>query len=253
MSASKNIEIEKSNVSDTQRQIAELDAAIQKFSERLEAMPEVSAPREDVVSDTVKRKMTVIFAVMTVIMVTFLYSSYAYFTATVGSAGNTITAGKAFVEFVEVSDTGAGGSFGEGGIERLSIFPGTDVMGDVAAVNSGVVSLYVRAIIYSDITLDERYQHRASEIDEDHLVFKINDTDWIKQGDYWYYNKAIDFNEKTTKFINGITFSKDMGNIYKDSVVNVKVRFEVVQANGNGDTPFEAVGWPTLSEGGASS
>ena len=249
---------ENKNVSDTQRQIAELDAAIMKFSERLEAMPEISAPKEDVVSDAVKRKMTVILAVMTVIMVTFIYSSYAYFTATVGSASNIIKASDVFFDIAEVEgDSTPGGSFGEAGVDNIRIFPGSKVEGDISAVNNGAVSLYVRATIYTTITLNERYEHRKDEIDVSHVIFDINNTNWIKSGDYWYYDHAIEHGEKTLKLVEGIHFDDDMGNIYKDSIVEVKVRFEVVQANGNGDTPFEATGWPTPTsaptEGGSAS
>ena len=53
---------ENKNLSEKERQLAELEAAIQKFSEKLESMPEVSKPKEDVVSLSVKRKMVVTVA-----------------------------------------------------------------------------------------------------------------------------------------------------------------------------------------------
>jgi hypothetical protein len=224
----------------------------------------VSKPKEDVVSASVKKKMTVMLAVIMVITVTFVYSSYAYFTATVDSASNVIKAGDVFFDIADVSGGGTpgtpgtpGGSFGEAGVDNIRIFPGSKVEGDISAVNNGAVSLYVRAIIYTTITLNERYEHRKDEIDVSHVIFDINNTNWIKSGDYWYYDHAIVHGEKTLKLVEGIHFDDDMGNIYKDSVVEVKVRFEVVQANGNGSTPFEATGWPTPTstptEGGAAS
>lgn len=255
---------ENKNLSEKEKQLADLEAAIQKFSEKLESMPEVSKPKEDVVSASVKKKMTVMLAVIMVITVTFVYSSYAYFTATVDSASNVIKAGGVFFDIADVSGGGTpdtpgtpGGSFGEAGVDNIQIFPGSEVTGDISARNNGALSLYVRATIYSSITLDERYKDRYNEVDPNHVQFEIDSANWIKQGDYWYYVRAIERNEKTSKFITGINFDDDMGNIYKDSVVKVKVRFEVVQANGNGSTPFEATGWPTPTstptEGGAAS
>ena len=41
-----------------------------------------------------------------------------------------------------------------------------------------------------------------------------------------------------------------MGNIYKGATVKIHVRFEIVQANGNGNTVFEATGWPVVGEEG---
>ena len=40
-----------------------------------------------------------------------------------------------------------------------------------------------------------------------------------------------------------------MGNLYKDSKINLKVRIEVVQASSNGESVFDAVGWPSENGG----
>ena len=54
--------------------------------------------------------------------------------------------------------------------------------------------------------------------------------------------------------LSSVTFSKQMGNLYKDSRISVTVNMEIVQSNNNGATVFDATGWPvqapTLEEGG---
>jgi hypothetical protein len=48
---------------------------------------------------------------------------------------------------------------------------------------------------------------------------------------------------ETTPLYSAVHFSKDMGNLYKDSAISVTAIMQVVQANYNGETVFDAVGW----------
>ena len=125
---------------------------------------------------------------------------------------------------------------------------------DVRAVNNGTVALYVRARVESVITLDSRYASRVNEIDPSLILIDVNESAWKTKSafdGYYYYSMPLEKNTQTTSFLDSITFSELMGNIYKGSTVTVKVVFEVVQSSGNGSTVFDAAGWPLVtSEGG---
>jgi hypothetical protein len=68
---------------------------------------------------------------------------------------------------------------------------------------------------------------------------------------YYYYNNPIGYKEATTNLISNVIFSTEMGNIYKDSTIKVTIMLESVQANNNGNSVFDAMGWAPAQEGGA--
>ena len=82
------------------------------------------------------------------------------------------------------------------------------------------------------------------------MILHIDEENWLTRDTfdgYYYYKLIVYRGETTSELFEKVSFSKDMGNIYKDATVVVKVTFEIVQANGNGDNVLEATGW---SEGG---
>ena len=74
----------------------------------------------------------------------------------------------------------------------------------------------------------------------------------VYQNGYYFYTLPLQSGAQTENLLRGLTFSKEMGNLYKDSVITVKTRIESVQSNNNGDTVFDAEGWvtPDDSNGG---
>ena len=133
----------------------------------------------------------------------------------------------------------------------MEALPGYKEIREVYATNTGALSLYVRAKTDVGITLNDRYSEYQDEIDTSLVIFDIDDEYWRKSGDFYYYSVALQGGETTPVLFSEIKFSESMGNIYKDSTIKVTVLFEIVQANNNGATPEEAVGWPSGSEGGA--
>ena len=249
---------EKKDVSELScaEKIAEIDKAIEKVTRNLRLSEEKSAAcGEAVVSDSIQKKVIAIVLVMALSVIAFVSTSYAYFTATVSSLSNTIESSKADFEFVDLvypSDS-PNGTPSEGVVESFSVFPGESVRRDVSAVNSGTLTVYVRARVDFEIALSNRYVDRADEIDLSLIILDVNSEYWKTRDSfdgYYYYLEALSHGESTPDFVNGITFSPDMGNMYKGSKIKVKVTFEVVQASGNGTDVFSATGWTGSLEGG---
>ena len=229
--------------------LSDLDAKIASLQERLEACkPEPS--RINTVSIGTKTQMLVSMIFVIISMSVLALSSYAWFTASTASNTNIMQSGSAGVEFVDLSlPDGEGGSEGTE-LDPIGILPGYVVERKVYAKNVGGVSLYVRAKVETDIELDERYAAHESDINTALIAFDFNDEKWEKVGDYYYLKSSLRGGSTSDEFFSNIIFSEQMGNIYKDSTIRVTVYFEVVQANNNGSSPLEAVGWKTAVEGG---
>ena len=77
-----------------------------------------------------------------------------------------------------------------------------NVKSDVTIKNTGNVSAYIRAAIVvtwkdaaGKTTLPEK-----PVLDTDYTM-QLNETDWTKVGDYYYYDKSVAANDSTTKLI----------------------------------------------------
>ena len=226
--------------------LAELDATIARLRERMEASTHEPI-NIDAVSIVTKGKMIVAAIFMVISMCVLALSSYAWFTASTASNQNIIQSGTAGVEFADLSLPG--GSTGTE-LDPIHILPGYVEEREVYAKNVGGVSLYVRAKVVSTIVLEERYASRENEIDTSLIRFDFNESAWTKNGDYYYLNEPLRGGRTSADLFSEIKFSEEMGNIYKDSTIYVKVVFEVVQSSNNGANALEAVGWKTEVEGG---
>ena len=230
--------------------ISQIDAAIVSISSKLEKLSFEEKP-QPVVSASAKGKMIASAIIMVVAVVSMVFSSLAYYTAFIHSSGNTISTGSIKVEFVDLNTpSSAGGSAGTE-LDPISFMPGHVELRDVYAINSGSMPLYLRAYVTVIITLDDLYASYSDEIDTSLVHFDIDDDVWKNVGGYYYYHQALLGGQITPEFFSEVTFDESMGNIYKDCTVKIIVNFQMVQAQGNGENVFEAVGWPTTSEGGA--
>ena len=73
----------------------------------------------------------------------------------------------------------------------------------------------------------------------------LNTEDWtLGEDGYLYYNEALKPDEVTAPIFTTVTFSKKMGNEYRDVKVNVDVAAEAVQTANNGTSAMDAQGWP---------
>ena len=227
-----------------ERAIARLESKLQSMDSRLSSC-DTSMSKMGGKMGVFKKKLLVTAIATGVAATSFALSTYSYFIDSTFASGNQIHTGYASVELMNVTDSLPGDPDAP-----IKIMPGCVVEKSVSAKSTGSYPLYVRIRLESAITLDERYAEHASEIDLSLVSFDIDRENWIEKDGYYYYKEALKQNETTPELMTEIQFSKEMGNIYKDSTITVHVRLEVVQANNNGDTVFDAVGWTTPEEGG---
>lgn len=240
-----------SNV-DLDAAIARLDDTIAKMSERLE-QNDASSKKFANTSLSIRKKMTATLIAASVFLLSLTLCTYAYFTSSAILGGNQIASGRASVTLYNVTDTSSLPDSGiEDGSGGIPILPGYRVEKDVYAKNTGGVPVYIRAKIASVITLDERYSDCQDQIDMSLVSYDIDYENWTEQDGYYYYNTPLGALDSTTNLLSAVIFSESMGNIYKDSTIKVTILLETVQANGNGNSVFDASGWVSAEEGGAS-
>ena len=197
-------------------------------------------------------KRGIIIAIISIVISigVFAYGTYAFFTDTTISQNNKIVASTG-VKNVTVKDyvyNEEGESVPSPSV--IKVLPSKEVAKSVTLQNKNLTSVYVRAKFYLDLTLAET--EKENEVDFSLIQIEVNENKWIYKDGYYYYDGAIPAGAETERFITSVSFDKDMPNLYQDSLLIVKTRFEIVQANNNGATVFDAVGWITPDQEGGS-
>ena len=229
--------------------IADIDARLARLGEQLSDSTPV-APAVRMVSTSSQKKMFVSAFLVLIAMISMVVSSLAYFTTSQHSSGNMIATGSVSVDFVDLDYSSSGGGSSGTELDPIPFMPGYSREQKVYAVNNGGISIYLRAKIETEITLDAKYASYSDEIDTSLVVFDIDENFWTLKDGYYYYSVPLLSGETSPELFTEILFSPAMGNIYKDSTIKIKLIFEMVQANGNGGNVFEAVGWLSESQGG---
>ena len=197
-----------------------------------------------------KAKLITSLVAMAAIVVSFVYGTVAYFTDTVTSKGNVIvTTGSASASLLDVTLPYGSLEPSESG-EPVEIMPGYSISKTVTAKNTGTYPLYVRVKLDYEITLADRYADKQGEVDKSLVSMNIDTENWILQDGYYYYKNPLHHGETAPALMTQVSFSSEMGNIYKNSTVTFRINMEVVQSNNNGANVFEAVGWTSSSGGG---
>ena len=197
-----------------------------------------------------KNKLITSLIAMAAVVTSFVCGTLAYFTDTVSSSDNSIiiSTGRASAELLDV--TLPYGSSEPVSGEAIGIFPGYVISKTVTVKNTGAYPLWVRVRISYDITLDERYADMQGSIDKSLVSLNVNTESWTLRDGYYYYSRPLPFGETSPELMTAVSFSSDMGNMYKDSTVTFDIVMEVVQSNNNGTSVFDAVGWTQSEEGG---
>ena len=161
----------------------------------------------------------------------------AYFTAQ-ETAYNVITTGALAMRLVE---EGADGKpFPKEGI--TGVLPNMDVTKKAYVENTGDVDMYVRIALDTNV---ESMQEGGGKLPfDDHISLDINTEDWTKQGDYYYYKKALKPGEASKPLFTTVSFDAEMGNEYMNARVRIDVDAQAVQSKNNTDSPLTAAGWP---------
>lgn len=188
-----------------------------------------------------RNSMILMFALIFATIIIFTAQTYAYFNDSISSSQNSIAAGTLGVELVEMQN---GESSLVSFIEPVSIMPATSVSKTVRVKNTGTLPIYVRIKIEKTINKPENEMPDGWE----ELIscdFNTIDGPWIYHEGYYYYKVSLDAGSTTAQLFDTISFSKDMGNQFENSEIEISVLCQAAQAVGNSDDPLTAWGWPS--------
>ncbi len=186
-----------------------------------------------------KRKLILVAAISAVIL-TAVYGTLAYFTAE-GKTANVITAGNIKMALhQETAD-------GRPSLENVSgLMPGETVDRVVYVENTGDNAFYARVKLRSAVRAED-----GTTLGADQISLDIDTANWKLGADGWYYyQSAMDKGIVSKPLFKGIQFAPGMGNDYMNANVIIEVVAQAVQCANNGDTVWQAAGWPAESAKG---
>lgn len=190
---------------------------------------------------SMKKKILYIAAI--VICLSLITSgTYAYFT-TSDTARNVITSGGIEVNVVEQQLVN--GTLQPYPNQPIQVMPATTVS-KIVSVQSIEQAAWVR-MNYTLTVYDA--EGKEMEIPADELakviVIETDATNWTLKDGWWYYNTAVKGGETTKPLFEEVIFSgPNMDNKYQSSTVVIDVTAQAVQKVHNGETVWEALGWP---------
>ena len=183
-----------------------------------------------------KRKILCL-SVIAIMLAILAAGTIAYFTAE-GRARNVITTGSVEIELKEWADENKTEPF-----KNLEgVMPNTTVTKIAEIKNIGKSDAWIRVKIQKSIEL--KYEGNP---DTDLVELNLNDTDWITDGEYYYYKNALKPGETTTPIFTSVTFKAAMGNEYQDAKATVDIYAQAVQTANNPATDGDVKtvkGWP---------
>ena len=183
-----------------------------------------------------KRKILCL-SVIAIMLAILAAGTIAYFTAE-GRARNVITTGSVEIELKEWADENKTEPF-----KNLEgVMPNTTVTKIAEIKNIGKSDAWIRVKIQKSIEL--KYEGNP---DTDLVELNLNDTDWITDGEYYYYKNALKPGETTTPIFTSVTFKAAMGNEYQGAKATVDIYAQAVQTANNPATDGDVKtvkGWP---------
>ena len=183
-----------------------------------------------------KRKILCL-SVIAIMLAILAAGTIAYFTAE-GRARNVITTGSVEIELKEWADENKTEPF-----KNLEgVMPNTTVTKIAEIKNIGKSDAWIRVKIQKSIEL--KYDGTPGT---DLVELNLNDTDWITDGEYYYYKNALKPGETTTPIFTSVTFKAAMGNEYQGAKATVDIYAQAVQTANNPATNGDVKtvkGWP---------
>lgn len=183
-----------------------------------------------------KRKILCL-SVIVIMLAILAAGTIAYFTAE-GRAHNVITTGSVEIELKEWADENKTVPFKD----LEGVMPNTTVTKIAEIKNIGKSDAWIRVKIKKSIEL----KHEGNP-DTNLVELNLNNTDWITDGEYYYYKNALKPGETTTPIFTSVTFKAAMGNEYQDAKATVDIYAQAVQTANNlatGGDVKTVKGWP---------
>jgi len=192
-----------------------------------------------------KKKILLISALAALFAVA-VSGTLAYFTAD-EVAHNIITSGSVEIDLVEKTQLPDGtlADFPQEGIS--GILPGMVVSKIVSVANTGLSEAWIRVKIEAKIvSADGKELSGKLPNGSPVMSFEISEN-WVEKDGYYYYKNPVAPGKNTDELMKEVVFDLLMGNEYQNCTANLIVSAEAVQTANNGETVFEAAGWPEIA------
>lgn len=205
-------------------------------------LPAVSGSDPVLMGDMSMKKKILYIAAIVICLSLITGGTYAYFT-TSDTARNVITSGGVEVEVVEQRlVNGTVQPYPNG---PIPVMPATTVS-KIVSVQSTEQAAWVR-MNYTITVYDVDNKVMDIPTEELNRVIGItpDTTNWTQKDGWWYYNTAIASGETAKPLFEEVVFSGPyMDNKYQLCTVMIDVTAQGVQQANNGETVWEALGWP---------
>ena len=184
------------------------------------------------------KKKIIVFALIAVCLSTAAYGTLAYFTYE-DTATNVITTGDIKIDLLEWTKTDEGELVPFEDV--IDVMPGIEVSKIVEVKNVGGQPAWIRVSVDKSIVLADGVE---GEVDLSLVTYNLNTEYWTEKDGYFYYNSKLKPGETTEPLFTAVAFAADMSNMYQHSKAYVKIDAQATQTANNGETVFEAAGWP---------
>lgn len=199
--------------------------------------PNVNTANLCVEGEPIMKKKLFVLALVAICVAIVAAGTLAYFTGET-TAHNVITTGGVKVEVIEKTDGGK--PFPEEGV--TGVMPGQSVGKEVTVKNVGPSEAWVRLSLQVEFLDAEGSIMDVSDMP--FILEGVNPEKWEGQGMYIYYKEPLAEGESTEPFMESVKFTEEMGNEFQNTTMNMDIQVQAVQTANNGETVFEAQGWP---------
>lgn len=187
------------------------------------------------------KKKLLVCACVAICLSIVAYGTTAYFTYE-DTATNVITAGNLKIDLQEWAIPEDGGELVPFE-DAFDVMPGMEVSKIVQIKNIGEQPAWVRISLEKSIILADGVE---GEVDLSLVSYDLNTEYWTEKDGFYYYNMKLEPGETTEALFTKVMFSKNMGNMYQHSKAVIEVTAQATQVVHNGESVFEAAGWPDI-------
>lgn len=191
------------------------------------------------------RKRNIVLVVLLVLLVLSAVSSALTFRTRTGQVKNRISYGNVELTLIENTlENGVEIPFTQNTPVKVS---GGEYSRIVRVKNTGEHPIYVRVALRLT-AVDGNGQETT--LPTDFYSYDINNSDWTESDGWYYYNHAaLTANEETNTLMTKIMFDHTKLNDVAGYELTLHIQAEAVQSENNGDTVWQAVGWPDIAGG----
>ncbi|WP_026896143.1 TasA family protein [Clostridiisalibacter paucivorans] len=163
-----------------------------------------------------KKRLMVILSTVALLSLLVVGGTMAWFTSNPEPVVNAFTAGTVEIEVNE-----------HGFSDITNWNPGDTTNKDVSVISNGSKKSYVRVSLTPEWH-KEGYDLSSGNVD----LILANNSDWVKQGDYYYYKHILNEGEETSLLLDEVEFiGAETSNDYQGAVLKISVKAEAVQAS----------------------